>query len=659
MNQRSCVWDHFEQLGKKKNKCRHCSRTYDVCANNPTTNLLRHLKNHHPRELQAGRKKAVEDEKKLLDTSTTQPEASSPQPKRMKQTEIPYFSDGFKRQQNDKFNKLLLNFVAEGNLSASIVELQSFEELIRFNARDVEIPSRKQLLGTILDKQYYRGKERLSHLFAQKMIGITSDTYTKDEHSLMSITATTVRTDFCLTNEITALIPCADQKHTGANLAEMVTDRLSKLDIKNNQIVCLTRDGAANMKSMGGHLNIESIHCFCHCLHLVVTSAIKNTPSVQTVVNKALDVVSSFRRSNGKHKTLSNIGKERGSDSNKLKGHCKTRWNSILEAIRSVRQKEEDLYIFAKRTTSKTPQIDAITKLSQIDFKQLHHLELILEPFLDMTNAASSKHAHVGTIPYFCRKIHQFCESYKLPSDGDPESLRDFMNALTLECTTRFEQYEGVQTIEFATFLDPRFHKKKQVFAKDHWAAIEVRLQTYLITQLPGPTEILDCDEGFVDDTMNQSPTSTPLSPTEKTNWFDDDSDSETDAIQPAVLSQQERTIQDQLQRFEESTKLDLPKLGNFAHEDAFLWWRMRHMNFPNLAELARKLFAAQASSVDSERAFSQASLLFSNKLRSRLSTSKAEKLLMVKQLVKNRSNIPDPEEEEDSSLEHSSDDSS
>ncbi|KAK0423466.1 hypothetical protein QR680_008156 [Steinernema hermaphroditum] len=88
-----------------------------------------------------------------------------------------------------KFETLLVKFIADANLSANVTEYQSFKALVRFNASDVKIPSRHELLGPILDREYQRAKDRTQSVFSGKPISITADSYTKGTHSLFAITA--------------------------------------------------------------------------------------------------------------------------------------------------------------------------------------------------------------------------------------------------------------------------------------------------------------------------------------------------------------------------------------------------------------------------------------------------------------------------------------
>ena len=69
------------------------------------------------------------------------------------------------------------------------------------------------------------------------------------------------------------------------------------------------------------------------------------------------------------------------------------------------------------------------------------------------------------------------------------------------------------------------------------------------------------------------------------------------------------------------------PKIGR--HADPLDYWRSRQVEFPHLAQLARKFLATPCSSVYSERVFSELGNIYSDE-RSRLSPEKAEQLLFL-----------------------------
>jgi hypothetical protein len=64
--------------------------------------------------------------------------------------------------------------------------------------------------------------------------------------------------------------------------------------------------------------------------------------------------------------------------------------------------------------------------------------------------------------------------------------------------------------------------------------------------------------------------------------------------------------------------------------QSPLLWWRDNQLSFPKVARVARRYLSAPSTSVPSERLFSSAGLIYTDR-RNRLLPEKAEQLLFVK----------------------------
>jgi zinc finger BED domain-containing protein 1 (E3 SUMO-protein ligase ZBED1) len=68
---------------------------------------------------------------------------------------------------------------------------------------------------------------------------------------------------------------------------------------------------------------------------------------------------------------------------------------------------------------------------------------------------------------------------------------------------------------------------------------------------------------------------------------------------------------------------------GKVIHKDPLLWWKRNQSDFPELAELARRVLCVQATSAPCERLFSHAGLTIAND-RARLSPANAESFIFL-----------------------------
>ncbi|KAK0419870.1 hypothetical protein QR680_014380 [Steinernema hermaphroditum] len=172
----SLVWNHYTRSGNVAT-CNRCLRRFAISTTGTTSPLWTHLKKAHA-EVDLG----------VNGMAVVQQEEVENPSKRATQTFITDYAEDWHKQRSQKFETLLVKFIADANLSANVIEYQSFKALVRFNASDVKIPSRHELLGPILDREYQRAKDRTQSIFSGKPISITADSYTKGTHSLFAIT---------------------------------------------------------------------------------------------------------------------------------------------------------------------------------------------------------------------------------------------------------------------------------------------------------------------------------------------------------------------------------------------------------------------------------------------------------------------------------------
>lgn len=83
-------------------------------------------------------------------------------------------------------------------------------------------------------------------------------------------------------------------------------------------------------------------------------------------------------------------------------------------------------------------------------------------------------------------------------------------------------------------------------------------------------------------------------------------------------------------------------------------WWRDHKGTLPLITRMARAVLSAAPSTIDSERLFSKASLIYGNKQRNRLGAHNAENLMLYKAYMKDNStedlldDVDDVDEDDD-----------
>ncbi|KAK0417483.1 hypothetical protein QR680_013036 [Steinernema hermaphroditum] len=121
----SLVWNHYTRNGNVAT-CNRCLRRFAISSTGTTSPLWTHLKKAHA-EVDLGVKAVVQHE-----------EVENPS-KQATQTFITDYAEDWHKQRSQKFETLLVKFIADANLSANVTEYQSFKALVRFNASDVKV----------------------------------------------------------------------------------------------------------------------------------------------------------------------------------------------------------------------------------------------------------------------------------------------------------------------------------------------------------------------------------------------------------------------------------------------------------------------------------------------------------------------------------------
>ena len=98
-------------------------------------------------------------------------------------------------------------------------------------------------------------------------------------------------------------------------------------------------------------------------------------------------------------------------------------------------------------------------------------------------------------------------------------------------------------------------------------------------------------------------------------------------SLNSLLRTQQEKTRSEDEVEKEVKKYLQLPLLEK--DEDPLTWWRQNRATLPLLAKLARKLLCTPASSVYSERIFSEFGEIYDDQ-RSRILPARGEKLLFI-----------------------------
>ena len=146
------------------------------------------------------------------------------------------------------------------------------------------------------------------------------------------------------------------------NIQKVVSETLESYGIvvESSQLVFITDNGANIIAALEGEAHIR---CVCHCLNLTISQAIKSVPSLKTTLDACSELVTHFKRC-GLQCMLTTT----------LKKDVETRWNSIVEMLRSiVANKDKVVEVLTQRNEEHW--------IGSIDFTLLEEICDVLMPF--------------------------------------------------------------------------------------------------------------------------------------------------------------------------------------------------------------------------------------------------------------------------------------
>lgn len=256
---RSPVWEHFgfpvhinegqRQVDKSRAVCRHCHTEIGYAAGN-TTNLLTHLKRHHPTvKIMATRRKS----------SVVQTQITSAFNK-----PLPKTSDRAKA-----ITRGIGVYIASDLRPYSVVENSGFKYMFKILEPRYEIPSRPHFSQKVVPALYEQTKTTLlTELSNASALSLTTDGWTsRATESYLTVTVHYITTQWEM--KILQTRPIYEQ-HTSANLAEHLMEAVQEWKLEKPGItIPVTTDNAKNITNAVKEAGLgPQIGCFAHTINL-------------------------------------------------------------------------------------------------------------------------------------------------------------------------------------------------------------------------------------------------------------------------------------------------------------------------------------------------------------------------------------------------------
>lgn len=372
------------------------------------------------------------------------------------------------------------------------------------------------------------------------------------------------------------------------------------------KVFCIVTDNASNIvKAVKDIMNVWHLGCFAYKLNLVVRNAIKNTTEVKKVQGKVKAIVSFFHHSVKASDKLGALQVQHGTGKKKLIMDVETRWNSTFYMLERFQEQHQEI------TTTLCMLGRGNMCLSGDELEIVKKSISVLQPFESVTKELSSE--KITCLSKVIPMIKAL-RSYMSPMN-DTERLELYRTfplgkELQSQLDKRFPSLESNFLLGGATLLDPRF-KKLPFTDQEKLKKIQDRLISSMNKASDSQTQTGPASQV----TIHQI--------------------AQTSTDRQVNLCKEHETVK-------EHQKVTQPCAGRHAdmkryleeqiiprNEDPLCWWKQHAPLLPLLQDQVKKILCIPATSVPSERVFSRAGELISDR-RNCLSDGNVNMLLFL-----------------------------
>uniref|UniRef100_A0A1I7XXE8 BED-type domain-containing protein n=1 Tax=Steinernema glaseri TaxID=37863 RepID=A0A1I7XXE8_9BILA len=541
---RSKVYDGFSETDTHF-VCKVCQKALKKCADRSTSALGRHLELHKGRTSEA--------------PALKQPKLSFP-----------------KRATAELFEDACLSFFAAFGIPFQAVDSDEFKEVVRLSS-NAQIPTRAKLSNDILARNAGRIRSTLLEDLKNRTMSLAIDEFSGRSRR---ITSSFIRNWNLVTRRL-GIIPLGTERATAETLKSLIQEKLKEYGISQSNVVSITRDGGSNITKAARLLNIESIYCFDHLLHLCIRDSLEASSIEKTI--------------------------------KPVKKACVTRWNSTLTMLESYIENHHALVQFSvdpecrKLTPSK-----AIHEAIDIDSNVLMPLINLLRFFESITRMAEGRKSFASLIPYLIYQIRENVleKTRHQPSQNNSILVTEFVDKFQEAFEKRVEEYRHPLLMKIL-FLDPRFVGVECIMDRSKWHDAE---------------QLIRAD-------LRSSEEADHLREERETGLADVQDGGEMYSLKPLNLSSlvSRDPIDAEISYYYGDLRIPSPTSTSNNSDEVLAYWKNNQNKLPRLAQLAEKYLCVLASSAEPERVFSGLSHLLSNTKRGNLSDSTVENLTTVR----------------------------
>lgn len=497
--------------------------------------------------------------------------------------------------------------LAKDKMPLSTVEKEGFKTFVNYTAPFYKIPNRKQITEKMKDK-YKALSNSVKDMFSKlNDIVLTTDIWTETVNNRSYLGLKSHFIDNNALKSIMIGVMDLDKRHTTNNIHKWLEELLTLWKIRKESVVVVVADNAANIKRavIDAFGEEKYLPCFAHTLNLVPSVVLQKDTVISPIITEVKEIVRHFKQSVvagdelRKHSEL------------KLIQSVITRWGSLYAMLeRYLTLSEVTASILIKLYGDNVP-----APVMGGELTTAKELMKMLKPFHETTKIICGEKYVTGSEALSLIKNLK----YNLDNlEATATVSKHFKKLLVDEFHVRFKNIECMTVIATASLLDPRY---KRLYFSDKIACSKIinGVIQKLVKKMCEPEVIAQSDSN-----ENISPNSNneATSDAEETKiWSFDDKLRYTLKQQANENSQQSRSEMPEEFRY----YLSQPPINRT--EDPIKYWT--RMPDSALSKLALRYLTIIATSVPSERLFSQALLILTEK-RSNLTPEHFQQLLFL-----------------------------
>lgn len=500
-----------------------------------------------------------------------------------------------------------VKMIVKGYRPFDMAEDEEFKKFVALVNPNYSIPCRKTVSSSLIPQLYNQNKEIIiEELKSAFAVSVTTDSWTSvNAESFLAYTAHFISEKLTMKSY---LLDCLEftERHTAVNLSKETKRILNEYGLL-EKVTTVVTDNAANIVLMTNNCGFRHLPCFAHTINLVLQNSLKE---IGTTIRKVKLIVEHFKRSPHATKKLLQIQKQMGRQEKKLKQDVVTRWNSTFYMLsRFLEEKEPVLSVLGILGTN-------LDIPNSNDWVIIEESSNILNIFEEITTEISAeKSVSVSKIVIFIDIMKKHVE--QIIENGEhldkPLEMKRLAEKLLEQMKIRFKVYEDNIICLEATLLDPRFKKygfvNEALYTKAYDSLVSLATQYYSdiinVTEETEQSKVNECNN------KNQNKKSSSI-----WSFLDEKVNSVANEHSPVASAIIE------IDRY-----LREPYLNRC--NDALQWWMTKRDVFPALFQVVKKRLCIPATSVPSERIFSKAGQILSNRRRN-ISSTKLQQVVFL-----------------------------